>query len=251
MCTAPRGDTMAATMSTGHATPRRHRGLRKNLDAALTGLAALLAAALILALGAGKFSFQGNGSGAAAQQTRSLPAFTRVDLAGANNVIIRVGPKQSVVVHADRNLLERVTTRVRSGGLVIDTTPGNLQAKSPTYVTVSVPSLTAIELNGAGNIVVTGIETPSLSVALPGSGNVEASGSAAKLDVTLDGEGTATLRGLVARDATAELGGTGTIMLTATRSLAASLSGSGTIFYGGHPLHVTRRVTGTGTISAG
>jgi len=233
-------------MSPGHATTRK-----KKLDAALTGLAALLAAALILALGVGKFSLQRNGSGAAAQQTRSLPAFTRVDLAGANNVIIRVGTKQSVVVHADRNLLERVTTRVLSGGLVIDTAPGNLHANSPMYVTVSVPSLTGIELNGAGNIVVTGIETPSLSVALPGSGNIEASGSAGKLDVTIDGEGTATLRGLVARDATAQLGGSGTIMLTATRSLAASLSGSGTIFYGGHPLHVSRRVTGTGTISAG
>jgi Putative auto-transporter adhesin, head GIN domain len=64
----------------------------------------------------------GTGSGVAARQARSLPAFTRVELAGDNNVIVQVGARQSVTVHADSNLLRRVTTRVRSGRLVIGTT---------------------------------------------------------------------------------------------------------------------------------
>jgi hypothetical protein len=40
-------------------------------------------------------------------------------------------------------------------------------------------------------------------------------------------------------------------MLTATRRLRARISGRGTILYGGDPAIVSRRVTGTGAITAG
>ena len=249
-------DMIEGTMNSGHMATRPHRRLTR-LDGALTAFGALLAAALILALFAGKFSFQssggsaGDGSGIPATQARSLPPFTGVDLTGDNNVVVRVGARQSVVVHADRNLLDRVTTRVRAGRLVVGTTPGDLAAKSPMYVTVSVPSLDRLELAGHGNISVTGIDTPSLTVELPGNGNIEATGTTARLDVTIGGAGTAVLGPLIARDANAELSGDGTIMLTATRSLSASVSGTGTIVYRGDPAHVTRRLTGSGTISPG
>jgi hypothetical protein len=220
-------------------------------------LAAVLIAAMLLMLLVDRIFFPsssspaGKGSGVAATQTRSLPPFTGVDLAGDNNVVVRVGARQSVVVHADTNLLRRVTTRVRSGRLVIGTTPGNLSAKSPMFVTVSVPTIDRVALQGDGNIAVTGIKSRSLTVALPGSGNIHATGTAARLDVTISGEGTALLRQLVSRDASAALSGDGTIMLTATHALTARISGSGTILYGGNPAHVTERVTGSGTISPG
>lgn len=156
-----------------------------------------------------------------------------------------------MVVHADSNLLGRVTTRVRAGRLVIGTTPGNLNAKSPMFVVVTTPSLDAIALPGAGNINATGIAGRTLTATLAGSGNLEASGATAKLDVTISGEGTALMRSLTARDARAVLSGSGTIMLTATHSLTATVSGSGSIFYGGNPGQVTPRVTGRGTISPG
>ena len=190
-------------------------------------------------------------SGVASTQARSLPAFTGVDLAGDNNIIVQVGARQSVIVHADSNLLRRVTTRVRSGRLVIGTTPGNLSAKSPMFVAVSLPSLDALRLQGDGNISVTGIDSKSLTVALPGSGTIDATGTTTKLDVTISGEGTALLRRLIARDAKAALSGDGSIMLTARHSLTARVSGSGTVLYGGNPPRVAERVTGSGTISAG
>ena len=232
------------------AAPRR----RNRLDTALIAIGALLVVALILTLVLGGFTFgghRGSGSGVAAEQARSVPAFSGVVLAGANNVIIHVGAKQSVVVHADRNLLHRVTTQVRSHRLVIGTTPGNLNAKRPMFVTVGVPSLDALALEGAGNIAATGIDASRLTVELPGSGNIDASGTAARLVVTIGGQGTAQLRGLVARDATAALSGDGTIMVTATRSLTATLSGTGTILYGGEPQRLIKKLSGSGTISAG
>jgi hypothetical protein len=220
-------------------------------------LGVLLLIAILVALIVDRIFFHsasspaGAGSGVAATQARSLPPFTGVVLAGGNNVIVNVGASRSVVVHADSNLLGRVTTRVRSGTLVIGTTPGNLNAKSPMLVAVSLPSLDALGLPGAGNISVTGINSSRLSVALPGSGNIHVSGTTTKLDVTLSGEGNALLRQLIARDAKAVLSGAGSITLTATHTLSARVSGSGTILYGGNPARVSQRVTGSGTISAG
>jgi hypothetical protein len=242
-------------MSTGTPAIHPRRGLRR-LSSALKAFGAFLLMAILVSLLVDRIFFAsssspaGKGSGVAATQARSLPPFTGVELAGDNNVIVTVGASQSVVVHADSNLLGRVTTRVRSGRLVIGTTPGNLSAKSPMFVAVSVPSLDGLRLQGNGNFSVTGIDSQSLTVALLGSGNIDASGTTTKLGVTMSGQGNMLLRQLVARDAKAVLSGDGSIMLTATRSLSARVSGSGTVLYGGNPPHVTEKVTGTGTISA-
>jgi hypothetical protein len=216
-------------------------------------LAAILIALLVDRIFYSSRSPAGTGSSVAATQARSLPPFTGVNLAGANDLIVRVGASQSVIVHADSNLLRRVTTQVRAGSLVIGTTPGNLNAKTPMFVEVSLPSLNALRLQGDGNITVTGINSPSLTVGLPGSGNIHATGTTKRLDLTISGEGNAFLGQLIARDAKAALSGDGTIMLTATHSLNASISGSGsgTIRYSGNPPLVTTTVTGHGIILAG
>jgi hypothetical protein len=96
---------------------------------------------------------------------------------------------------------------------------------------------------------VTGINSRNLTVALLGSGNIDATGTATKLKVTLGGEGNTLLRELIARDVHAALTGEGSIMLTATHSLTARISGDGTVLYSGNPPHVTQGVTGSGTIS--
>lgn len=240
-------------MSTGLAPIRRHGRLENVLRALAVLTALLLAGIVVLVLvdrGANTSNSQGGtGSGVAATQARSLPPLTSVDLTGANNVVVRVGARQSVIVHADSNLLGRVTTQVSSGSLVIGNTPGTLNARSPTFVAVSVPSLDALTVQGSGNISVTGINSPSLTVRLPGSGTIHAAGTTAQLDVAIGGSGTALLSQLIAGDATASINGSGSIVLTATHSLDASISGSGTILYAGNPTQVTKSVTGSGTIS--
>jgi putative autotransporter adhesin-like protein len=195
-------------------------------------------------------SSSANGSGIAAAQTREVAAFNRVELAGGNNVVIRVGEKQSVVVKADDNLLDRVTTRVESGALVIGNTSGSLTSDTPMSVEVNVPSLNAVALTGAGNVLVTGIETNSLTVSLSGSGNLLGSGTATSLEITVSGYGNARFTNVAADNVHAVMSGSGAIFVTATKSLDASVPGSGTITYAGNPQHVTQSITGSGAITA-
>lgn len=171
-----------------------------------------------------------DGSGVAASQVRPLPAFDRIELAGSNNVVVHVGGRQSVVVHADDNLIDRVTTSVRSRELVVGNRPGSFTTRSPMSVEVTVPALTGVSLSG--------------------SGTVTGSGRATRLEIAIAGSGTAQLSGLVAQDVRAIVSGSGSIFLTATRSLDATVSGTGSILYAGNPARVARNVTGTGAVTS-
>lgn len=189
------------------------------------------------------------GSGVAATQTRDVPPFSAVTLAGSNNVVIRIGGRQSVAVGGDIDVLDHITTRVVEDRLVIGTT-GNVTSQTPMRVDITVPSLQDLSLDGSGVMVVHGIHTADLTVTLSGSGLIFAGGSVTRLDVTLSGAGDVRLGGLVAQHARAALDGSGRIALTATTSLDASLPGTGTILYGGNPADVTKNVTGEGTITS-
>jgi len=233
----------------GRAAPRRQRGLVTALVVALVAVLVLAAVVVALLARGGSLGLGVQGSGVAATQARVLPTFSSLDLAGSNNVTVAVGGRQSVVVHADSNLMRYVTTRVVAGTLVIGTT-GSFTTRTPMSVEVSVPSLAAATLSGSGEISVTGIDAPRLTVTLPGSGTLYAGGSVTQLNVTLGGSGLAQLGDVAARDVHAVVTGSGLIRVTATASLNAAVSGSGAIIYSGNP-QVTSSVTGSGTVTRG
>ena len=227
--------------------PAQH--FRPTLIVAVIAVLVLGAIGVTLALrGGGPSSGSGiQGSGVAATQTRAVPSFTSLDLAGSNEVTVVVGAPRSVVVHADTNLIGHVTTRVVAGTLVIADI-GSFTSNTPMSVDVSVPSLTGLTLSGEGRISVTGISVPRLAVTVSGSGQLSAAGTATWLDVALTGAGQAQLSQLSARDVHAVLTGAGLIQITAASSLDAAVPGSGLIMYTGNPSQVVTSVTGTGTI---
>lgn len=227
--------------------PAQH--LQPTLIVSVIAVLVLGAIGVALALrGGGSSSGSGiQGSGVAATQTRAVPSFTGLDLAGSNEVTVVVGAPRSVVVHADTNLISHVTTRVVDGTLVIADV-GNYTSHTSMSVDVSVPSLTALNLSGDGQISVTGISGPQLTVIVSGSGQLSAAGTATRLDVTLSGDGRAALSQLSARDVHAVLTGSGLIQVTAVSSLNAAVPGTGLIMYTGNPSQVVTSVTGTGTI---
>ncbi len=231
------------------AAPQRQRGLITALVVALAAVLVLAAVVVALLARGGPSGSGMQGSGVPATQSRVLATFSRLDLAGSNNVTVAVGGGQSVVVHADSNLMRSVTTSVVAGTLVVGTT-GSFNTKSPMSVEVSVPSLAAVTLSGSGQISVIGIDAPRLTVALPGNGAFYASGTVTQLNVTLGGSGLARLDNLVARYVHAVVTGSGLIRVTVTESLNAAVPGSGAIVYSGNP-RVTSSVTGSGTVTRG
>lgn len=187
------------------------------------------------------------GSGVAGSETRDVPTFGGVALAGAADVTVDVGGEQKVVVHADDNLLAIVTTEVEGGMLVVSQSE-SFDAVTPASVEIGVPSLDALRLSGAGNLTARGHDLQRLAVGLTGAGTLRGSGSVDRLDVLLSGAGDVELEGLVAGEASATLSGAGNIVVHVTRALDAKVTGVGTISYAGDPAEVKRLVAGPGAI---
>lgn len=189
------------------------------------------------------------GSGIAATQTRILAPFTRIELAGANKLSVRVGSAQAVAVHGDDNLIDRVTTAVQDGTLLIGNR-GSFTTKQPMSVEVTVPSIENVVLSGSGSVEVHGVHAQQLTIRVPGAGSVSVSGTVDRLDANLSGTGDVRLGDLVARDVRATVSGTGHLEVHPTQSLDASVTGVGAIVYHGHPHNLVQQVTGTGSISS-
>ena len=109
---------MALTTAPGRSdrSGRNGRTPDRTHMALIAGLTAVLVLAMIglaVLVHGGGSSINGiQGSGAAVTQARTVGGFTGLDLAGSNNVTVIVGAPQSVVVHADSNLINHVTTGV-------------------------------------------------------------------------------------------------------------------------------------------
>lgn len=188
------------------------------------------------------------GSGTAVTETRNVGVFTRVDLVGASTVTIGVGGEQQVVVRADDNLVDRVTTEVRGGTLVVGST-GSFETAVPMSVQVTVPSLDAVRLSGSGTLAVDGHELETLAIALSGAGTIRGAGTVTTLDVDLSGAGNVELGQLRARDAAVSVSGTGSVVVHVTGTLDADVSGTGSIAYTGEPDRVSKEITGTGSVT--
>ena len=190
------------------------------------------------------------GSGVPATQARTVPAFGAIDLTGSSSITVHVGARQTVVVHADDNLINLVTTRVRDGVLVVSER-GSFSTKLPMSVDVTVPTLAAVGLVGSGTITAEGVTARTFTADLPGSGLLTVSGTAHRLDATLAGSGNMHLGDLTARSVTATVPGSGRIDVHATHTLNASIPGHGQIVYHGHPKTVNQTVNGAGVILRG
>lgn len=255
-------------------------GLRKSV----IGIAALALLVLLTAcsveLGRGP-----KGSGIETTSKRDTVAFSRVDLRGAAQVSIVVGQARSVTVCGDDNLIGRVKTKVEGDTLVISTR--RYSSKIGISVKIRVPTLNGTELSGSGTIDVhklsgasfsadlsgsgeieldgevdqlvldlsgsgearlDGVSAGAMQLSIPGSGEIYASGTADSLEIDIPGSGAACLDSLSAREAQANVSDSGEVSLKATSSLKASISGSGEISYLGHPRHLSKDVSGSGTI---
>jgi hypothetical protein len=190
------------------------------------------------------------GSGTSVSETRVLPPFNAIDLAGSNTVTVHVGGTQEVVVRGDENVVPHVTTEVHEGTLVIGA-DRSFQTTEPLTVEVTVPGLVDARLAGSGQVTVEGVDADVFGATLPGSGVLRVSGSTDRLDAELAGSGRLLLGDLTARDVNAVVSGSGDVRVRATETLDASITGSGRIVYAGDPAAVSTSVTGSGQVAPG
>jgi hypothetical protein len=215
-----------------------------------------------------------SGSGTLATESRNLPAFQGVALAGSIDLVVRQGATQAVQVEADDNLLPYLETEVSGSDadarLQVRWKRGtSISSRSQARVSVTVPLLTSLAASGSGDMVVEAFETPSLAiriagssdarlrqlttgelqVTISGSGDVAGAGTARKVRVSVSGSGDVQLREMKAEEVSIGIAGSGDVSVHADKSLDVRIAGSGDVVYTGNAATVNSKVAGSGSVN--
>jgi hypothetical protein len=185
----------------------------------------------------------------AAEQTRSVAAFTSVSNTGPISVRIEVGQPQSVIASGSDDFLADLQAEVVDGELRLRVRDGNNKHWNGAKVVITVPHLTAFTMAGAGETTITHMRGDSLAVSFSGAGNLKADGSVRNLTLDLAGVGSIDTRELHAESAKVNAGGVGSVKVWASEHLDASVGGVGSLTYYGDPKTVNTSGGGLGSIS--
>lgn len=180
-------------------------------------------------------------------ETRNVPAFRAIELAGVAGAEVTVGPAQSVRVVGEAEDVGKLKTTVIDGRLEIST-PRNFNSKE-LRVIISVPDLTQLELSGTGGMVAKGISNSRLSIDLSGTGGVTLEGTTGSLGIDVAGTGSVNAKNLAAKEAIVDLSGVGSAVVRVSDSIQAKVSGVGSLAVHGKPARVKKSVSGVGSVS--
>ncbi len=179
-------------------------------------------------------------------EDRAVTAFDSIELRGIGDVTVVAGEELSLSVRADESAIAGVRTSVEGTTLVIneDKKANNGRVE----IVIHAPTLSSVEVLGAGTITVTGLDVERFAIAVAGAGDATVSGRATMVVAVLTGVGSIDASALKGTDVTARLAGVGSLSLDASRTLDAELGGVGDITYTGEPV-VTSKVSGVGEVT--
>jgi hypothetical protein len=163
--------------------------------------------------------------------TESRPfdkAVAKVELTGPLNLTLRQGATPALEVRGEQRLLANIDTSIDGDVLRIGPRGILLRHRTPIEVTVTLPTLESLSVNGSGEHTVSGFAGDHLDVALDGSGNMRFNGRYREIMAALRGSGDLELTGGTSDTVDAAVIGTGRLTLVgSSRELHAESRGSG------------------------
>lgn len=229
--------------------------------------AAVLALSVyVMAVGASCAIFATVGNGDIVSSERSVSSFDKVSSGGSADVRYYASDHYRVVVSADSNLIDFVTTKIKNNTLEIGQKSGSY-AFTKLLVDVYCPVITGVSLSGSGSFTgqdpiaapvfdarVSGsgniggtIACNTFSASISGSGKISIEGSSDTSDVSISGSGKFNGDQFSINKATVQISGSGKANMHVTGSLKAKITGSGEICYHGNP-QVDSSISGSGKI---
>ncbi len=189
------------------------------------------------------------GSGRLATEERGIESFDELFVTLSADVRLTLGRTPRLTISGDDNLISRVKVSNVSGTLTVSFNGGYI-TEQPLLVTIESPSVDVVRLEGAGDVMLSGVNQDKLELVLDGSGDIRAKGRATSLRVLLRGSGTLELAELKTRSSHISLLGSGDIEVYASEVLDVVIEGSGDVVYSGNPDKVLSTIDGAGELLA-
>lgn len=192
-------------------------------------------------------------SGSGTARSFQVADFTKVELAGADDIDVRVGQGFSVRAEGPADQLDKLDIRRDGSTLWVgrkrEKGSWSIGRGKGVKIYVTMPAIEGASLAGSGNLSVDTaraksfeaslagsgnlrlgrVEAEDIEVDLAGSGNVDAAGQVGKLEVNIAGSGNVQAPALKAAEAEISIAGSGNVAAEVNRSAKISLMGSGDV----------------------
>jgi hypothetical protein len=212
------------------------------------------------------------GSGSGSQRTYQVADFSGVELAGSDDVDVRVGTGFSVRAEGDSSELDNLKIEKNGDTLSIGRRGHNFQwgNHKSVKVYVTMPRIAAASLAGSGDMTIDHVEgdmfkgngagsgtltlgsvaVQNASFSLAGSGSVTVSGTTNSLKADIAGSGDIDGGSLKASSADISIAGSGSVTAQVNGQAKISIMGSGDVDLGPNA-HCTTSKMGSGTVRCG
>jgi hypothetical protein len=188
----------------------------------------------------------------AAESVRPLPSFIAVNAKGAFAMTVEVGKAQSVTVSGDDKFVAALRTEVVGNELQITMPDKSFKStKGDPRITITVPTLSRVKVEGAGETVLNKINTDRIDISYLGAGQLTANGKVKYLRLNAKGVGEVDAKALRAERVDVNFEGVGNVSVYASELLNAVAKGMGSLEYYGKPKTINKSVAGIGSVSAG
>ncbi|MFO0957719.1 MAG: DUF2807 domain-containing protein [Isosphaeraceae bacterium] len=129
------------------------------------------------------------GNGVIATLPRDVGDFQAIEIRGALAATVELGPKPSVEIEGDENLIPMVTTVVQGGRLIVAVERGqSIRPTRPIALKITTPAWDTLEIQGASQATARADGAESLRVKVLGASTAKLSGVGAK-ELILDAQG--------------------------------------------------------------
>lgn len=188
------------------------------------------------------------GSGNSISETREISGVDSVKLEGLGELIITMGNEESLIIEGDDNIVEKITSEVKGGTLVIsqERKTFGFRIKSDLIFHVTLTQLDKVTVDGAGSVMLNDLNS-AIELELNGAGGIEANGTVDSQKITINGVGNYDAKELISKQAELTIDGAGSARVHATQSLDVQINGAGSVTYSGEP-EVTQEINGVGSV---
>ena len=177
-------------------------------------------------------------------ETRDHASFEKIVIEDTGvGLDVRVGEDFSVTLKGPDSWADKITTKVVGNALVI----GQIKKKKKSInidsdhrVIITLPKFTGLEVNGAVDADITGVDSENLKFEINGAGNIEIEGTCGTLDIDLNGAGNFEGEDLKCEEVNVEINGAGNVEVYGSQSADLEINGMGNIDLYGNPKHINK-----------
>lgn len=208
------------------------------------------------------------GTGPTVTVARQMGDIKSIDLEMNAKVYLVKGDKSGIVIKAQQNIIDVLSTSESNGVLEIKSKE-SISVTEPIQIWVTMKGLEELELSGSGSIqsdsdfnqeeveidlsgsgsISVKLNVQKLDAELSGSGDLSLFGKAAKANLELKGSGNIVAQNFEIDQCKVVLGGSGETKVKVNNSLDARIDGSGNVYYKGNPQKVKSDVNGSGKVT--